>query len=80
MVGWAEPCAPLVPGQPGLRNKSYITYTQADLFYMGLLKSVCGQHTMHGMKTYFGKVFVSLKGLADGGVFQGLPGNFSNSS
>ena len=62
------------------RNKSYITYTQADLFYMGLLKSVCGQHTMRGMKTYFGKVFVSLKGLADGGVFQGLPGNFSNSS
>ena len=25
------------------RNKSYITYTQADLFYMGLLKNVCGQ-------------------------------------
>ena len=35
------------------RNKSYITYTQADLFYMGLLKNVCGQYSMRGMDENF---------------------------
>ena len=35
------------------RNKSYITYTQADLFYMGLLKNVCGQYSMCGMDENF---------------------------
>ena len=33
--------------------KSYITYTQADLFYMGLLKNVCGQYSMRGMDEKF---------------------------
>ena len=35
------------------RNKSYITYTQADLFYMGLLKNVCGQYSMREMDENF---------------------------
>ena len=35
------------------RNKSYITYTQADLFYMGLLKNVCGQYSMREMYENF---------------------------
>ena len=26
------------------RNSSYITYTQADLGYMAILKNVCGQY------------------------------------
>lgn len=28
------------------RNHSYITYTQADLGYMAILKNVCGQHSI----------------------------------
>lgn len=32
------------------RNQSYITYTQADLTYMGILKNVCGQHSMREME------------------------------
>lgn len=37
------------------RNKSYITYTQADLVYMGLLKNVCAQHSMREMEENFNK-------------------------
>lgn len=35
------------------RNHSYITYTQADLGYMAILKNVCGQHSMRGMEENF---------------------------
>lgn len=35
------------------RNQSYITYTQADLGFMGILKNVCGQHSMRGMEENF---------------------------
>lgn len=37
------------------RNSSYITYTQADLGYMAILKNVCGQHTMREMEENFNK-------------------------
>lgn len=37
------------------RNPSYITYTQTDLVYMGILKNVCGQHTMREMEENFNK-------------------------
>lgn len=37
------------------RNLSYITYTQTDLVYMGILKNVCGQHTMREMEENFNK-------------------------
>jgi hypothetical protein len=37
------------------RNKSYITYTQADLVYMGILKNVCAQHSMREMEENFNK-------------------------
>ncbi|MFR7972884.1 MAG: hypothetical protein ACLU8C_11060 [Lacrimispora saccharolytica] len=37
------------------RNPSYITYTQADLGYMAILKNVCGQHTMREMEENFNK-------------------------
>lgn len=37
------------------RNQSYITYTQADLGYMAILKSVCGQHSMREMEENFNK-------------------------
>lgn len=37
------------------RNLSYITYTQRDLVYMGILKNVCGQHTMREMEENFNK-------------------------
>ena len=34
------------------RNPSYITYAQADLAYMSILKNVCGQYTMREMEEY----------------------------
>lgn len=37
------------------RNPGYITYTQTDLVYMGILKNVCGQHTMREMEENFNK-------------------------
>ena len=35
------------------RHPSYITYKQSDLFYMGLLKNLCGVKTMHAMEEQF---------------------------
>lgn len=35
------------------RNQSYITYTQADLVYMGILKNICGQYSMREMEENF---------------------------
>lgn len=35
------------------RNPSYITYAQTVLTYMGILKNVCGQHTMREMEENF---------------------------
>ena len=35
------------------RHPSYITYQQSDLFYMGLLKNLCGVKTMHSMEEQF---------------------------
>ena len=35
------------------RNQSYITYTQADLVYMGILKNICGQYSMREMEESF---------------------------
>ena len=35
------------------RNTSYITYTQATLFYMGVLKNDCSVETMHQMDEKF---------------------------
>ena len=35
------------------RNQSYITYTQADYIYMGILKNICGVKTMHSMEELF---------------------------
>lgn len=35
------------------RNHSYITYTQADLGYMAILKNICGQHSMREMEENF---------------------------
>lgn len=37
------------------RNQSYITYTQADLGYMAILKNVCGQYSMREMEENFNK-------------------------
>ena len=35
------------------RHPSYITYTQADLGYMAILKNICGQYTMREMDENF---------------------------
>lgn len=35
------------------RNPSYISYTQADLFFMGILKNVCAQESMREMDENF---------------------------
>lgn len=35
------------------RHKSYITYTQADLVCMALMKNICGQHSMREMEENF---------------------------
>ncbi|MDE6852502.1 MAG: transposase family protein [Lachnospiraceae bacterium] len=35
------------------RNESYITYTQADLVFMGILKNICGQESMREMDENF---------------------------
>lgn len=35
------------------RHPSYITYSQSDLFYMGLMKNLCGVKTMHAMEEQF---------------------------
>ncbi len=35
------------------RHQSYIIYSQSDLFYMGLLKNICGVKTMHSMEEQF---------------------------
>lgn len=37
------------------RDQRYITYTQADLGYMAILKNICGQYTMRGMEENFNK-------------------------
>ena len=37
------------------RNQSYITYTQADLVYIGILKNVCAQHSMREMEENFNR-------------------------
>ena len=35
------------------RHQSYISYTQADLSYMAILKNICGQDTMRTMDENF---------------------------
>ena len=35
------------------RHPSYITYSQSDLFYLGLMKNICGVKTMHSMEEQF---------------------------
>lgn len=35
------------------RHLSYVTYTQNDLMYMGILKNICGVKTMRGMEERF---------------------------
>lgn len=35
------------------QNPSYISYTQADLFFMGILKNVCAQEGMRKMDENF---------------------------
>lgn len=35
------------------RDQSYITYTQSDFIYLGILKNVCGQHSMRQMEENF---------------------------
>lgn len=35
------------------RNVSYITYSQSDYIYMGILKNLCGVKTMHSMEEQF---------------------------
>ncbi|RKW52404.1 MAG: transposase [Lachnospiraceae bacterium] len=35
------------------RHQSYITYTQADLVYMALMKNICGQYSMREMEENF---------------------------
>ncbi len=35
------------------RHPSYITYSQPDLVYMGLMKNICGVKTMHSMEEQF---------------------------
>ena len=42
-----------ISGMDDPRDPRYITYTQADLVYMALLKNVCGQHTMREMDENF---------------------------
>lgn len=37
----------------GPRHLSYITYQQSDLFYMGLMKNLCGVKSMHAMEEQF---------------------------
>jgi len=37
------------------RNISYITYSQSDYVYMGILKNLCGVKTMHSMEEQFNK-------------------------
>lgn len=37
------------------RNPGYITYSQADLNYMAILKNICGQHSMREMEENFNK-------------------------
>ncbi|MCI8577463.1 MAG: transposase family protein [Lachnospiraceae bacterium] len=37
-------------GMDDPRNQSYITYTQADLGYMAILKNICRQHSMREME------------------------------
>ena len=38
------------------RNQSYITYTQSDYVYMGILKNICGVKTMHSMEEMFNEM------------------------
>ena len=52
---------------PDPRNQSYITYTQADYIYMGILKNICGVKTMHSMEELFNES-VCIRTL---GIFSG---------
>jgi len=38
------------------RNQSYITYSQSDYVYMGILKNICGVKTMHSMEEQFNHI------------------------
>lgn len=42
-----------IGGMDDLRNQRYITYTQADLNYMAILKKVCRQHSIREMEDNF---------------------------
>lgn len=42
-------------GDGDSRNPSHITYSQADLNYMAILKNICGQHFMREMNEKFNK-------------------------
>ena len=46
------------------RHQSYITYTQSDYVYMGILKNICGVKTMHSMEEQFNeKVCIKTLGI-----------------
>lgn len=57
------------------RNQSYITYTQSDYIYMGILKNICGVKTMHSMEELFNNVnCIRTLGLLSGDAgFEEMP-------
>ena len=49
------------------RHQSYITYTQSDYVYMGILKNICGVKTMHSMEEQFNeKICIKTLGILSG--------------
>lgn len=57
------------------RHPSYSLYSQSDLFYMGLLKNMCGVKTMHAMEEQFNEktCIETLRLLSGDGSLKEMP-------
>ncbi|MBQ8038885.1 MAG: transposase family protein [Lachnospiraceae bacterium] len=57
------------------RNQAYITYSQTDLTYMGIVKNICGQHSMREMEENFNQTncIETLRIMSGNGKLQEMP-------
>lgn len=57
------------------RNVSYITYSQSDYIYLGILKNLCGVKTMHSMEEQFNEDALSFAITAELLIRKNLSGS-----
>lgn len=53
------------------RNPSYITYTQSDLVFMGILKNICAVKTMRSMEEKFNEERMTVRLTRQNGCWSG---------